>query len=364
MERKHFLQIDMLKGFAAIMVAVGHLAFMGDGHRLFYRWIFQCHMPVFFWTAGFCFSKRTIRGSFAGFVWKKVRTLVVPDLLFRFVWVWLCAAKAGNIEGYWESLPEYMYHYSTEWLVPSLLISYVLLFLFSRLHRRVGISAIALGGLLIVFTPFLCREYGLIIGHDGLYLPFLPDSTLLGFSFMLIGYLCRRIPSSAFMAVKNGICRQAGARACAWLSLVLCLMGWYTYTQREDYGVVNIAMGTVGDSELLYFFFALFWIGALFVAFTLLLRTSKLLRMQELLKYAGRGRHSLAIYLLHILLNGVWEILFWQMTGREWLYWEYPVSVRLVYAVGVITLSLGAIFLYERLKSRRKETDLAENIEG
>lgn len=62
--RKHYIEVDSLKGFAIFLVILGHsiIVFPIDLHKIYpwcemlYNVIYLFHMPLFFFISGFCFS--------------------------------------------------------------------------------------------------------------------------------------------------------------------------------------------------------------------------------------------------------------------------------------------------------------------
>ena len=292
LSNKRYKQLDMLKGFAAIMVAIGHLAFMADAHRLYYRWIFQYHMPVFFWCAGFCFSVREGETPFVPYLWKKVKRLLVPGWLFRTataaIFVYRQASQGAAIS-FLQTLPSYLYHYSVEWFLPSLFLGYMALYVFYRLYKRIGMLSVVPACVLVAFVPFLCAQYDAAIGRETLYLPFLPDSTLIGFSIMQIGFLSRRaLPHiQQYLAERKPLLKTAGFRLGLAGLVIIVLLLWYRYTSRPEYPYVNIAHGAFGESDLLYFFFAVFWVLGLTGVFTWMMRTRGFKTVSNMLALGG-----------------------------------------------------------------------------
>lgn len=359
LSNKRYKQLDMLKGFAAIMVAIGHLAFMADAHRLYYRWIFQYHMPVFFWCAGFCFSVREGETPFVPYLWKKVKRLLVPGWLFRTataaIFVYRQASQGATIS-FLQTLPSYLYHYSVEWFLPSLFLGYMALYVFYRLYKRIGMLSVVPACVLVAFVPFLCAQYDAVIGRETLYLPFLPDSTLIGFSIMQIGFLSRRaLPHiQQYLAERKPLLKTAGFRLGLAGLVIIVLLLWYRYTSRPEYPYVNIAHGAFGESDLLYFFFAVFWVLGLTGVFTWMMRTRGFKTVSNMLALGG-GTYSLPIYLLHIVVNDVWAEIFVRITQRAWNYWEYSVPVRLVYCAANLAAVFLLIFLWNRIKKGIRE---------
>ena len=85
--RKHFREIDSLKGFAIFLVVLGHaiIYFPIDLHQVpwcevLFKMLSGVHMPLFFAISGYCFS---CRGNYRDFISKKARRILLPYFVFN-----------------------------------------------------------------------------------------------------------------------------------------------------------------------------------------------------------------------------------------------------------------------------------------
>ena len=69
---------DILKMAGMLLIYLGHLPVSEN----IYLFIFAQHVPLFFFAAGFFATMEPKAGSFFAFLWKKVRSLVIPYFLF------------------------------------------------------------------------------------------------------------------------------------------------------------------------------------------------------------------------------------------------------------------------------------------
>lgn len=85
-EKKHYREIDSLKGWAIFLVILGHsiILFPINLHEI--PWcaamfaIISCaHMPLFFLVSGMCYS---YKGDYKVYINKKVKRLIVPYIVF------------------------------------------------------------------------------------------------------------------------------------------------------------------------------------------------------------------------------------------------------------------------------------------
>lgn len=74
--------IDSLKGFAILLVVIGHLNFVSNELN---QYIYSFHMPLFFFISGYLLSigKYLNNGKF--FLRKKVHSLIMPYFLFSLI---------------------------------------------------------------------------------------------------------------------------------------------------------------------------------------------------------------------------------------------------------------------------------------
>ncbi len=86
-QKKRFIEIDSLKGFAMFFVILGHaiILFPINLHQNPYcLWLFtfvsSVHVPLFFVVSGFCFSYK----GFKNYISKKAKRILLPYFVFSF----------------------------------------------------------------------------------------------------------------------------------------------------------------------------------------------------------------------------------------------------------------------------------------
>ena len=73
--------LDVVKGFAIILVILGHSG-ISTTNKFIYVWIYSFHMPLFFILSGYVFSIKKYE-SYIEFLIKKIKTLIIPYLVFQ-----------------------------------------------------------------------------------------------------------------------------------------------------------------------------------------------------------------------------------------------------------------------------------------
>ena len=97
--------IDRLKGFAILLVIAGHCIQYSNGLSYFnregffdnraYQMIYGFHMPLFMTISGYLFSKTIASRSIASVLWTRVRSLLVPVMLWGMI-IYLLERKLLN----------------------------------------------------------------------------------------------------------------------------------------------------------------------------------------------------------------------------------------------------------------------------
>ncbi|WP_293729844.1 acyltransferase family protein, partial [uncultured Phascolarctobacterium sp.] len=69
--------LDVLKGIGIILVAIGHVY----SNKTVFDWLYSFHMPLFFFAAGWAYSKKSVLTD----VKKRFQTIVIPYFSFGFL---------------------------------------------------------------------------------------------------------------------------------------------------------------------------------------------------------------------------------------------------------------------------------------
>ena len=141
--KKKYIYIDVAKGIGMFFVIWGHIILHGP----IYNFIYSFHMPLFFFLSGLLFTAskyKTIRE----FVKRRIKTLIIPYLIFSFItyfyWVLVERSISGNEEPIWKPLIEifisqgssgYMIHNIPMWFVLCLFLVEILYYFLYKVSR-------------------------------------------------------------------------------------------------------------------------------------------------------------------------------------------------------------------------------------
>ncbi|MBR4435979.1 MAG: acyltransferase [Clostridia bacterium] len=159
--KKHYREIDILKGLAIAMVMLGHSIIVYPIDLNLIRWcgslhsfVSTTHMPLFFMISGFCFGYRDLKD----YALKKFKRIVIPLLVFGVLHVFLGSIGGDLVNrggGFLQSLPgvltgKYL------WFLHALLMIFIIFPFIRKLFDNKLVGAIALIALaaLNIFVKF------------------------------------------------------------------------------------------------------------------------------------------------------------------------------------------------------------------
>ena len=82
MKKKRIVWLDAVRGWAIILVILGHTDISKMNKEIF-TWIYSFHIPLFFIISGMVFSIKEVK--YTKFLKNKVITLLVPYIVFRII---------------------------------------------------------------------------------------------------------------------------------------------------------------------------------------------------------------------------------------------------------------------------------------
>ena len=184
---RRILWADMARGFAIILVVMGHRGFITARTN---TWISSFHLPLFFMVSGILLEiKNEKDNEIFNLLIKKIKSLIIPYFLFSFCSMALdfhfVPAGPENL------IPDFKLHllqtftlqgYSVMWFLPVTFIAEVIVFL---IYRKTKLSAVTLVTIILSFAGYYAYQFGA---------PFLP--LILSISLKI---LTKSLIASAFM---------------------------------------------------------------------------------------------------------------------------------------------------------------------
>ena len=221
--------IDIYRGLAMVFVIFGHIA---GYYHIVGRFVYLFHVPAFFFLSGYLFSDRK---HFVEFLWAKIRTLLLPFLLFSFTMILfnfiVHALMHSDYPLWWNIRCTLLQRRGEEnriWFLPCLFASEILLYLMLRVR----------GGYLF-YGVFLAWGWlnGLLLKHN---IPWSPDTVAIGMSFMIAGLHFR----------KYQLEKKFNAKYSMIVSFIICCTV-YIINKSMSYDI-DMADNMFGDPLLFY----------------------------------------------------------------------------------------------------------------
>lgn len=146
---KRNIYVDLMRGFAAIMMILGHSFIKYPVDILSVPWcstlehfIYTWHMELFFLLAGFCYSCN----SYGTYIAKKFKRLMVPYAVFGLITIFFKAfggSAVNRTQGVGEGICNFIFHGGNYWFIYVLFIVFVIYPLICKIFRN-AISKIIL----------------------------------------------------------------------------------------------------------------------------------------------------------------------------------------------------------------------------
>ncbi len=267
-ERIHW--IDISKGIAILCVFIGHTI---SAPPIFADFVYNFHMPLFFFMSGYCFSaKRNTKD----FIVNKLKTVVLPIFTLGFtgsviVAVLMKFLKHEEIQWKWlflNPIIQYKDH-CLLWFLASLFVALTVFYFIVRIFKDKLVPVAIVSILLSVSTLLLVKK-------TFIFLPWSIQTSLISLMFISVGYIIKK---TSFYKKLNRI----------WVLVVaalICITS--SYFNRSIYGLVEMHSNRYGN-PLLFYLSAL--AGCLMV-----MSFSILIEKNSVLEYFGKN--SLIFYAL------------------------------------------------------------------
>ena len=176
--------IDSLKGYAIVLVLLGHVIVLSNPSDFSQSWLFAFiyafHMPLFFFLSGYVVNQKPV-DPFIAFFYKKSKGLLLP----YFIWliISIMVVNSFNLDNeIWNYLIKHLVFFDNIWFLPVLFISFLILYLFIIIENFLSAYKLQDFTLLLFLIGYLV-SWGFEPPFQGLMLVrwFSP--------FVIIGYL-------------------------------------------------------------------------------------------------------------------------------------------------------------------------------
>lgn len=276
--------IDYAKALGVFWVIMGHTY---KGYS-FIGWIYSFHMPLFFFLSGITLKIEQI--SCREFLKKRVKSLLIPYILYSIVYIMLEVIKSG-LNGNMDETIKYFLRDAFWirgqqatiglWFLPLLFLVEVLLMVVYKGIRSKNLRAASV--LFITAMGFLYAD------KIGKALPWGLDAAFVVIFFLYAGYVFKQICLSSWM---NGKRKDIFKYAIIGVGLLFANIIFNNYNMKligDNADMYSLRYG----NEILYILSALAGIGFISIVLGYILKNVK----SEFWRFMGRN--TLHIYCLH-----------------------------------------------------------------
>lgn len=165
--KKHYAEIDILKGIAITMVILGHsvIRYPINLHEVtwtkaVYDWVETMHMPLFFMISGFCYS---YKGNYGTFIKKKVQRILIPYVIFNLI---DCVPRAflgfivNRPKPIGESIKSMLLYGGEYWFLYALMVIFLIFPLIEKIAKnKYGLLCLIIGSCVLKFVPNLPNTF-------------------------------------------------------------------------------------------------------------------------------------------------------------------------------------------------------------
>lgn len=327
-EKMYYPEVDLCKGFAIILVVLGHVFTYTQSTQLektVQIMIYSFHMPFFFMLSGITFH---MQYRFSKFLYRKAKTLLVPAVLFSMYNILMYVVYLFFFQ--WENISVYINTilnkislvnalcmsckspFSAYWFFPVLFSAEVIYYNLEK-WKLVHIKKVLfLSGII----------FSLILYQRGIVLPLGIEEALLILPFLDLGYEIKN---------KNIAWREEFAL------IILYIAGLFIWFRR-DYGIIDLYNSHISDVVLFYLLGMTASLGIYFAI--------KQVNIQGLQWVRQIGKNSMYIYGIHYSLLPFWKEVNSKVpipSSILKIIWDLIGTGVIVVGCGLITLSIKQI---------------------
>lgn len=242
--------IDVLRGFAIILMVLGHIG----GQPYIDKYIHMFHMPIWFFISGYFFSDKG--GSLSTIVWKKVRTLLFPYLIWGIVQYpfWIALVKAENESTYvalrnllWVNTNKTMPIAGALWFLTCLFWGELAYLLLKRAVKNKYIFSVVI----IIISVF----GNLFTTIFTFRLPWATDTAFVAIGIIYLGNVFRELSERRFVKYSLNLPRNI----CIIMFLtngILCFLNGYINMRTGMYGFIPLFWINMLSAIIIYWNFS------------------------------------------------------------------------------------------------------------
>lgn len=257
---KRIAWVDYGKGLAILLVFWGHSLCPEPVRAVYYAF----HIPMFYFLSGYVFSTRKY-GSFGPFLWRKLRTLIFPGVVFGLLIVlleWINGVIVGKPHavhplqlaiGVFVELRGGPYAVIPWFFASIFVVEIAAYWLFKWTGERISLLI-----MLALLASVVGYGYATFIGK---VVPWGLETACTGFSFFVLGYLSKHSWADVFVRLSRMVwiplwlvltvagtwlnVNIAGER----LDVYLNRYGWYPFTMMAAIGGIMLMLGLLQAFE-------------------------------------------------------------------------------------------------------------------
>ncbi len=173
------ITLDIAKGIGIVLVVVGHCI---NARTIPGVFVYAFHMPLFFFISGVCFNAERHK-EFLPFLYKRVRQLLVPAIVFSLVLTALSSPLMPGAGYKWESFLTKGFP-GAIWFLGVLLITEILYWFIYKVTRG-RTATLAVSAAISIVIAIVASAHGLRSA------PYQVSGTFIAFFFYAVGNLLR-----------------------------------------------------------------------------------------------------------------------------------------------------------------------------
>jgi len=326
MESKRLEFVDALKGFAILLMIWGHVIQEFDSRlnvpNFFYGFIYSFHMPLFFLISGF-FFRSSLRLKFTEFLYKKGMQLIYPWFLWCIL-LGIYQFVTHRLDNFGPKIILILVFNRYFWFLRQLFASYLIIYIGYKLFKKGSWVALACIFFVILFPFFRLQSF---------YLPFFLFGIFLKQHYQFIVNHLTKFIIASFIVF--GICLIFWKDS--YLEIFPTLFSIKTFSYAMPDVSLSLFRWLIGISGSLLFF----------TLFMMINTSNKIF-----LYLATRGKYTLAIYILQVLILENLLPLYISLPNQN--LWVFSLLIAFPLSVVLLELCFRIALRIEKHKKLKK----------